>query len=76
MIFGWDVGPTISPSFQSTSWIFSPASTPVKTIGDVFLLPAGKADHLLREIEDAHRLAHVEHVDLAAAAHRAGLDHE
>ena len=29
----FEVGPTISPSFQSTSWIFSPARTPVNTIG-------------------------------------------
>ncbi len=37
-------------------------------------LLAGEADHRVREIHDLHRLAHVEHVDLAAAADRAGLD--
>ena len=37
---------------------------------------AGEPDHLLREVEDLHRLAHVEHVDLAAAAHRARLHDE
>src|SRR4051812_42697025 len=43
---------------------------------DVRLVAAGETDHLLREVEDAHRLPHVEHVDLAAAAHRARLDDE
>ena len=28
-----------------------------------------------RQVDDPHRLAHVEHEDLAAAADRAGLDH-
>ena len=39
------------------------------------LLPR-EPDHLLREVDDPHRLAHVEHVDLTAAADRAGLDDE
>ena len=39
-------------------------------------LLAGEADHVLGEVDDLHRLAHVEHVDLAAAADRAGLDDE
>ena len=29
---------------------------------------------LLRQVEDPHRLAHVEHEDVAAPADRAGLD--
>ena len=29
-----------------------------------------------RQVEDPHRLAHVEHEDLAAAADRAGLEDE
>src|SRR5581483_6213295 len=36
----------------------------------------GEANHLLREVEDPDRLAHVEHVHLAAAAHRARLHDE
>ena len=43
---------------------------------DVLLAAAGEPDHLLREVEDPYRLAHVEDVDLTAAAHRAGLDDE
>ena len=37
---------------------------------------ARQADQVAREVGDPHRLAHVEHEDLAAAAHRAGLQHE
>ncbi len=37
-------------------------------------LLARQLDHVAREIDDAHRLAHVEHEDLAAAADRARLD--
>ena len=37
-------------------------------------LLAREADHRVGEVGDLHRLAHVEHVDLAAAADRAGLD--
>src|SRR5581483_4260881 len=40
------------------------------------LVATGQPDHLLREVEDADRLAHVQHVDLAPAAHRARLDDE
>ncbi len=37
---------------------------------------ARQADQVAREIDDLHRLAHVEHEDLAAAAHQPGLQHE
>ncbi len=37
-------------------------------------LLARQLDHVAREIDDAHGLAHVEHEHLAAAADRAGLD--
>ena len=37
---------------------------------------AREADHVDGQVEDLHRLAHVEHVDLAAAADRAGLHDE
>ncbi len=37
---------------------------------------ARQPDHILREIEDLHGLAHVEHEDLAALRIRAGLQHE
>jgi hypothetical protein len=33
-------------------------------------------DHVLREVDDPHRLAHVEHEHLAAAANRARLHDE
>ena len=39
-------------------------------------LLAREPDHAPREVEDLHRLAHVEDEDLAAAADRAGLDDE
>ena len=35
-----------------------------------------RADHVAREIDDAHRLAHVEHEDLAALALQARLQQE
>ena len=76
MIFGCEVGPTASPSFQSTSCTFSPARAPVKTIGICDSSLPGQVDHLPGEIEDLHGLAHVEHVDLTAAAHRARLHDE
>src|SRR5581483_1110397 len=43
---------------------------------DLRLVAARQADHLLCEIEDADRLAHVEHVHLPAAAHRPRLHDE
>lgn len=36
----------------------------------------GQADHLLRQLADIHRLAHVQHEHLAAAREGAGLQHE
>ena len=40
-------------------------------------LVAGEPDHVAREVEDLHRLAHLEHEDLAGAgAEVARLDHE
>src|SRR5204863_7445752 len=39
-------------------------------------LEPGELDHVPREVEDAHRLAHVQDEDLAAAADRARLDDE
>src|SRR3990170_4986840 len=43
-------------------------------------LPAGllarEPDHLLGEVDDPDRLAHVEHVDVTALPDRAGLDDE
>src|SRR6266550_2338716 len=39
-------------------------------------LLAREPDHVAREVEDPHRLAHVENEDLAATADRAGLDDE
>ena len=42
---------------------------------DVGLL-AGEPDHVVREVDDAHRLAHVEHEDVAALPDAAGLHDE
>src|SRR5207253_8034117 len=39
-------------------------------------LLARERDHVPREVDDPHRLAHVEHEDLAAPADRARLDDE
>jgi hypothetical protein len=39
-------------------------------------LPAREPDHVVREVHDLHRLAHVEHEDVAALADRPGLDDE
>ncbi len=36
----------------------------------------GEADHLACELDNANRLAHLEHEDLALLRHRAGLQHE
>ena len=65
------------PSVQSSSCSFSPGRDADERDRDVRLrLLAGEADHVAGEVEDLHRLAHVEHVDLAAAADRAGLHDE
>ncbi|MNO99511.1 hypothetical protein D3C76_912820 [compost metagenome] len=36
----------------------------------------GQVNHLFRQFDDPHRLAHVEHEHIAALAHRARLDHQ
>ena len=76
-IFGCAVSPTVSFSPQSSSCSFSPARTPMNSIAmsRSGSLPESRI-MFSREVEDLHRLAHVEHEDLAAAADRAGLDHQ
>ena len=69
-------GSVCSPSASSSSYSFSPGRSPVKTILMSFSAEAREPDQVAREIDDAHRLAHVEHEDLAALAHRTGLQHE
>jgi hypothetical protein len=59
-IFGCAVGFQVSPSANSSSWIFSPGRAPMNEIAT----------------STSGWLAHVEHEDAAAAADRAGLDHE
>src|SRR5918992_474029 len=39
-------------------------------------LLAGKANHVMREVDDLYGLSHVEDVDVAALSDRAGLDDE
>lgn len=61
------VGCDFSSGENSTSWSFSPARTPVNSIGDVLLrLASGQPDHVLGQVDDADRIAHVEHEDVAA----------
>ena len=43
---------------------------------DLAYLEAGELDHVVREVDDAHGLAHVQHEDLTARAHQAGLHHK
>ena len=74
-IFGCGLGETVSPSPTSSSWSFSPGAGPMNSIAmSVPRLLAREPDHLFRQVDDPHRLAHVEDVDLAAPADRAGLD--
>ncbi len=40
------------------------------------LLVARQADHALGQVEDPHRLAHLQHEDLAALGEHRGLEHE
>ena len=39
-------------------------------------LQAGQVNHAPRQVDDAHRLAHVQHEHVAALPHRPGLDHQ
>ena len=68
MIFGWAVCATDSLSVQSSSYSFSPGREPTNSISIVLVGPlAREADHVPGEVDDLHRLAHVEHEDLATA---------
>ena len=68
---------TTSPSPTSTSCSFSPGAGPIELDRDLApRLLAREPDHVLGEVDDLHRLAHVEHVDLAALGDRARLDDE
>ena len=60
------VGCGFSSSLNSSSWSFSPGRGPVNSIAMSRLgLVAGEPDHVVGEVDDLHRLAHVEHEDLA-----------
>ena len=67
--FGCVVGSVSSSDASGSSYSFSPGRSPVNTIGDLVRVGAGQPDHVARQVDDAHRLAHVEHEDLAALAH-------
>ena len=45
-------------------------------VAAIFHFEAAQADHLFGQIDDFHRIAHVEHKHIAAFAHGAGLNHE
>ena len=74
--------------WNSSSYSFSPGRRPVKRISTSSSgLQAGEADHPPREVDDLHRLAHVEHEDPAGGklgrlvgavlgADDAGLQHQ
>ena len=62
---------------------FSPRQQPGEVDLDVALgivlvayVVALQADHLAGQFVDLHRRAHVEHEDVAASGHAAGLQHE
>ena len=66
---GVPVGTGGSRPWNSSSYSFSPGRRPVKRISTSLVGPQpGQPDHLAREIDDLHRLAHVEHEDAAVAA--------
>ena len=66
-IFGCEVAVESSPSPQSSSFSFSPGRAPMNSTGDVPIrLLAREADHVVREVDDLHGLAHVEHEHVPA----------
>ena len=76
-ILGWVVPTACSPSLKSFSSSFSSPRLPTKTISmSRSGSRPGEPDHLARQVDDPHGVAHVEHEDLAALAHGAGLNDE
>jgi hypothetical protein len=70
------VGSVASASASSSSYSFSPGRRPVKTIGISSSVWPGQADQVARQVDDLHRLAHVQHQHLAAVADGRGLQHQ
>ena len=72
------VGWARSSPLKSSSWIFSPGRGPTKSIAtSTSGSKPASGDHLAGQVEDAHRLAHLEHEDVSrAAAEVTRLDHE
>ena len=69
------VGAGRSPGLNSSSWIFSPRRRPTISIADVHLgLQSGQPDHVLRQLDDPHQFAHLEHEHLAAGGQLTGAD--
>ena len=62
------VGSRASSSLYSSSKSFSPGRRPVNTMSMSLRPQAREPDQVAGEVDDLHRLAHVEHEDLAAAA--------
>ena len=74
---GWSVGDDATSGSNSSSASFSPGR--IARDGDRHVPighPARQPDHLPREVDDAHLLAHLERVDLAAPGHRRRLQDE
>jgi len=61
---------------ESSSSIFSPARTPVKTIGTSRSAPTRKPNEFGRQIDDFDRLPHVQQEDARPDLHRGSLQHQ
>src|SRR5262245_36474516 len=55
---------------------FLAAAQPREHDANVAFREAGQSNHLARQIDDAHRLSHVEHENLPSGSHGSGLQHE
>ena len=66
-----------SASVSSSSPSFSPGRSPTNRMQTSIARPqAGETNELLRDVEDPHLLAHVEHEDVAAVPEDRRLDDE
>ena len=73
---GCGVGSVVSSSASSSSYSFSPGRKPGVADRDLLLGLAGQPDQHARQVDDLHRLAHVQHEDLARTSHQPGLQHQ
>ena len=74
-IFSAGVGWGRSPGLNSSSWIFSPGRRPTTSMAmSTSGSKPGEPDHVGRQVDDLHRIAHLEHEDLAARGQLARAD--